>query len=101
MTREVRIRDLYGLGQKSAESLQRIGIFDRADLERVGPVPAYLQLRMVLQKPPSLNFLYAMVGALRNQHWSTIDAAEKAALQMEVEAYVELENTGFIGKHKN
>ena len=40
---------------------------------------------------PSLNFLYAMVGALENKHWAKIAKEEKGRLLMELEGYKELE----------
>ena len=82
---------LSGLGPKSEERLNVIGIFTREELERVGPVQAYVRLCEAGERRPSLNFLYAMAGALTNRHWAEIARAERAELLTELEGYLELQ----------
>jgi DNA transformation protein len=82
---------LKGLGQKSEKSLSEIGINTKADLETIGPVRAFIKLKKECSIKPSLNFLYAMVGALENEHWANIAKSEKGRLLMELEGYRELE----------
>jgi DNA transformation protein len=82
---------LKGLGQKSEKSLAEIGINTKADLEKIGPVRAFIKLKKECSIKPSLNFLYAMVGALENEHWANIAKSEKGRLLMELEGYRELE----------
>lgn len=88
-----KISKLKGLGPKSEKCLNQIGIFTKSDLERIGPVKAFIKLRneCTLMKP-SLNFLYAMVGALEDIHWANIAKSEKGRLLMELEGYKELES---------
>lgn len=83
------ISDLQNLGGVSAELLSKIGITTRADLEKIGPIPAFCTLWEETEKEPSLNLLYAMVGALRGVHWQEIAQTEKYNLLMELEAYKE------------
>lgn len=82
---------LKGLGPKSEKFLNEIGIFTRSDLENIGPVKAFIKLRDESSVKPSLNFLYAMVGALEDAHWADIAKREKARLLMELEDYEELD----------
>ena len=86
-----RLRDLKGLGPESQRQLNTIGIDTRADLEAMGPARAFLKLGKERNKPPSLNFLYAMVGALEDRHWLDIAQSEKCRLLMELDGYRDLE----------
>ena len=88
----MKLRELKGLGPKSEKSLIKIGITTPAELNKVGAVRAYLRLKKESSVQPSLNFLYAMVGALENEHWIDIAKNEKGRLLMELEGYRELED---------
>ena len=83
---------LKGLGAKSEQCLNEIGIRTKKELEAIGPVRAFLKLRAECSVKPSLNFLYAMVGALEGKHWADIAKSEKGRLLMELEGYQELED---------
>jgi DNA transformation protein len=82
---------LKGLGPKSEQWLNEIGIYTRDELAEIGAVGAFIRLNNECSTKPSLNFLYAMVGALENAHWTNIAKTEKARLLMELEGYRELE----------
>ncbi|QYZ68012.1 MAG: TfoX/Sxy family protein [Gammaproteobacteria bacterium (ex Lamellibrachia satsuma)] len=86
-----RLCDLKGLGKKSEQCLNEIGVYTRTDLEKIGAVGAFLKMRSECRVEPSLNFLYAMVGALEDKHWQKIAKEEKGRLLMELEGYKELE----------
>ena len=81
---------LKGLGPKSEKCLNEIGIKTKSDMEAMGPIQAFLKLRKECSIKPSLNFLYAMVGALDGRHWTDIAKSEKSRLLMELEGYQEL-----------
>ncbi len=81
---------LKGLGPKSERCLNRIGIHTRRELEATGPVQAYLRLQRAGMNP-SLNFLYAMVGALQDCHWNDIARSERARLLAELDGAKEAE----------
>ena len=81
---------LKGLGKKSVECLQSVGIFTREDLMNVGPVAAFNRLKAAPGISPSLNFLYAMVGALENRHWLDIAQNERTQLLNQIDGYNEL-----------
>lgn len=74
------IAQLRNLGARSEAWLNSVGIYSRADLEHVGPVLAF---RMIQDQGygPSLNLLYAMVGALRDEPWTALTPHEKAKLR--------------------
>jgi len=82
---------LKGLGTKSEKSLNKIGIYTLDDLKKNGPVRAFIKLKTECSIKPSLNFLYAMVGAIENVHWAKVAKTEKRRLVMELEDYKELQ----------
>jgi len=85
------ISNLKGLGPAAEKSLNRIGIYTREDLEKIGPVKALLKLNKECDIKPHLNFLYAMVGALENKSWLEIAKTERERLVFELESGKELE----------
>ena len=90
-TGTLKLRELKGLGPKSEKCLHEIGIQSKEDLESIGAIRAFIKLKKECSTKPSLNFLYAMVGALENEHWANIAKSEKGRLLMELEGYRELE----------
>ncbi len=82
---------LKGLGPKSEKCLNEIGIKTKGDLEKIGPVRAFMKLRSECSIKPSLNFLYAMVGALEGRHWADIAKTERGRLLLELDGYQDLE----------
>jgi DNA transformation protein len=82
---------LKGLGPKSEKCLNEVGIHTREELQKIGAVRAFIKLKKECSTKPSLNFLYAMVGALENRHWANIAKSEKGRLLFELEGYRELE----------
>jgi DNA transformation protein len=85
------LSQMKGLGPKSEQQLNEIGIVTREDLERIGPVRAFIKLLNEASAKPSLNFLYAMVGALEGEHWATIAKSRKGQLLIQLDGYRELE----------
>jgi DNA transformation protein len=85
------LRELKGLGPKSEKCLHEIGINTSEELQQIGAVRAFIKLRKNSSIKPSLNFLYALVGALEDLHWAEIARNEKGRLLMELEGYQELE----------
>ena len=87
----MKLSSLKGLGPKSQACLNEVGIFTREDLEAIGAVGAFLKLKEECATKPSMNFLYAMVGALEGKHWAKIAKEEKSRLLMELDDYQALE----------
>ena len=85
------IARLPGLGPKSEQWLAEIGIFTAAQLLSTGAVRAYLMLEQGGATKPSLNFLYAMVGALEGRRWQDVAREDKARLLSELESYREMD----------
>ncbi len=86
-----KLSSLKGLGPKSEICLNEIGIYTEKDLRDIGAVNAYIKLKNECSIKPSLNFLYAMVGALEDKHWADIAKTEKSRLILELDGYNELE----------
>jgi hypothetical protein len=63
--------------------LQNIGISTRQELEQVGVVSAWL---IIKKSGASLNLLWAMVGALSDQHGCKIACHERSRLLIELDA---------------
>lgn len=85
-----KLSSLKGLGPFSEKCLHEIGIYSKEELEKTGAVQAYIKLQNECSIKPSLNFLYAMVGALEDKHWADIAKAEKTRLLIELDGYDEL-----------
>ena len=87
----MKLRDLKGLGPKFEEWLNEVGILTPKDLRTIGAVRAFIKLKKECSVKSSLNFLYAMVGAIEDRHWAEIAKSEKGRLLIELEGYRELE----------
>ena len=85
-----RLRDLKGLGPASEAQLILAGINTPEDLRRLGAIPAFLKLKQE-QGKVSLNFLYALVGAIEGESWLKIAREERSRLLTNLEGYRELE----------
>lgn len=77
------IETLLNLGPKSSEWLSEIGIHNRGDLEKIGPINAYKALKKI-RSEVSLNLLYAMVGALSDISWKEIPLELKEKLKSKI-----------------
>ncbi|HEU4557377.1 MAG TPA: TfoX/Sxy family protein [Longimicrobium sp.] len=75
---------LRNLGEKAAQALNRVGIDTEAELREVGAVNAY-RLMVLHGHDVSLNFLWAIEGALRGISWLDIPPADRARLKEELE----------------
>ena len=87
-----RLSSLKGLGTQSEKMLSSIGINTEQELRDIGPVKAYLKLKDKLPQAPSMNLLYAMIGALNDVHWLSIAKKERLSLLMELDGYETLES---------
>ena len=75
------VRRLLNLGPKSASWLEQVGIRTRADLERIGSVAAYLEVRDAGLES-SLNLLWALEGALLDVRWDRLPPPVKEDLRL-------------------
>ena len=65
---EMPLAQLPNLGAASAAWLAQVGLYTLADLADIGAVGAYRRVEASGVKP-SLNLLYALEGALHEEHW--------------------------------
>jgi len=86
----MKIRDLKGLGPKSEALLQGAGIQTPEALRSLGAVRAFDRLQKAGAKP-SLNFLYALEGAIAGRHWQEIARFEKSRLLMELDGLAQMD----------
>ncbi len=80
MKPRVRLADLPNLGPATTRWLDAVGIRTRADLERVGVIPACCAIR-ALGHPISVVGAYALQGALLGCPWNALPAALKSELR--------------------
>lgn len=80
------LEGLTNLGKIAARQLGEIGIKSEANLRAAGAVGAYLRLKDHFGPAVSLNYLYALDGALKSVRWDVMPESERAALRAEVAA---------------
>ena len=85
------IIELKNLGPTSVNWLARINIHTFDDLQQKGAINCFEALSEISGFKPSLNFLYAMLGALENKHWAEYKLYKGELL-------IELENNKEIKK---
>lgn len=77
------IAQLPNLGPVSRTMLNGAGIYSLKDIERIGPVEAFVRVEEA-GFSPSLNLLWGIVGALSGMPWEMIPPELKAELKKEV-----------------
>ena len=75
---------LKNIGKTSEAWLKEVGICTRTDLEKAGAVEAY-KLVQARGHNASLNFVYAVQGAMMDLHWTDLPFELKEQLKREVE----------------
>lgn len=76
---------IRNVGPKSAAWLRQVGVRTQDDLEKLGPVEAFMKVKRAGFRP-SLNLLYALAGAIENCHWADLPDERKAALVQAAES---------------
>lgn len=68
------ITGLRNIGPTIKKRLNEIGVYTRADLERIGPVKAYQRIcqNHPHQTIPVCYYLYSLQGALMDMHWDSL-----------------------------
>src|SRR5687767_1839450 len=79
---------LLGLGPVSLRVLRAAGITTRADLERLGPVKAYIAAKRV-EPRVTLNLLWGIAGALTDTHWTKLAADYRSTLLLDYDAHLD------------
>lgn len=72
--------NLRNIGPASEQWLRAVGIHSRSDLERMGAAEAFHLIRQHGFRA-SLNLLYALEGALHDEHWNDLSVEIKAKLK--------------------
>lgn len=85
MSKNTPLSHLRNIGHQTERWLNEIGIYTLAQLEAIGPVAAYRQLKE-LHYNVSLNLVYAIQGAILNAPWNELPPAMREQLQAEVAA---------------
>ncbi len=78
------IKQLPGLGPKTADTLLKLDIDTVDKFLAADPFEIYRQLKL-LEPSTSLNFLYAMIGAQENRHWQEVKQERKTEILMRLD----------------
>jgi TfoX C-terminal domain len=90
------ISKLKNMGPKSVAILEKIGIHTREELEKIGAIEAYKQLKLAGENPGH-SFVYAIEGALINKPWDALPAETRSRLKAMIEhADTVLETRGIV-----
>lgn len=82
MARSKPVGELKNIGATLAARLAEIGVFNRADLARMGPARAYRRMNEEAgKKLPVCYHLYSLEAALRDVDWRRLSEGEKQALK--------------------
>lgn len=81
---DILVGDLKNIGPKTAKSLNTLGIFTLADIEKYGVVEVYLILKR-LEPNTNLNALWALQAACLNITWLALAKEIKEKLLLELE----------------
>jgi DNA transformation protein and related proteins len=76
---------IRNVGPKSAAWLRQVGVRTQDDLNRLGPVDAFMKVKRAGFRP-SLNLLYSLAGAIENCHWADLPDERKKELVGAVES---------------
>lgn len=74
------------LGPKSAEALARAGLTTLSQLQQIGSVAAYVRVKHA-NANISLNFLWALEGALTGLRWQEVAHEHRTSLLLALEEY--------------
>jgi hypothetical protein len=83
---------LKGLGPFSLRVLHAAGISTREELEKLGPVRAFIAAKRV-EPRVTLNFLWGLAGLLTNTHWSRLPAEYRSTLLLDYDACLDAERS--------
>jgi DNA transformation protein len=75
---------LSGLGPKSSDALRKVGIHTAEQLRASDPYEVYARLKASIPGT-SLNFLYALIGAIEGIHWLEVKRERKVAILLRLE----------------
>jgi DNA transformation protein len=78
------VASLKGLGPKSSAALQTIGIHSIEELRARDPFDVYAELKTKVPGT-SLNFLYALIGAIEDLPWQEIKKTRRSAILFRLE----------------
>lgn len=78
------VASLKGLGPRSAEALRSIGIDTAEGLRARDPFEVYAALKARVPGT-SLNFLYALIGALEGVHWQEIKRTRRTGILLRLD----------------
>ena len=79
------LSELRNIGATVAKRLNEIDVFTRDELQRIGPVAAYLAMKENYpdQTLPRCYYLYSLEGALRDIAWDDLPNSTKERLSLE------------------
>ena len=83
-TAESNVEGFKGLGPKSSAALRSIGISSIEELRARDPFDVYAELKKHVPGT-SVNFLYALMGAIEDVHWQQIKRTRRVSILLRLE----------------
>lgn len=83
MKPETPLQELRGIGPASISMLEALEIRSIEQVIDLGPVFVFVAVRNRFPRV-SKNLLWALAAGLEDRHWTTLTAAEKAALEVQM-----------------
>lgn len=79
-----RLSEMKGLGPRTTEWLQLVGVYTPDDLSSADPFEVYARLK---QQVPGMNIngLYALIGAIEDRNWIEIKRERRTEILMRLE----------------
>lgn len=74
------------IGPFSQKRLTEIGVRTMEDLQKIGPVEAYVRIKRYYPEDTTLLLLYALQGALMGVHWNAVPKGIREKLRTEAKA---------------
>lgn len=94
---QTELHQLINLGNTSINWLRAVGINNYAELQSIGPVEAYTKIKARGFRVSKV-LLYALYGALHNQHWNDVEPETKSRLLTEAEKKLQQFNHSTLQK---
>lgn len=91
LTANTPIEQLPNLGPMSAKQLAKINVRKFSELKNKGAIASYAELLKLKDFKPSLNFLYALMGAIEGKHWTEYKQI-KGKILIQLESFLEIDN---------
>jgi len=72
LSRSTKLSHLINIGAKTERLLNEVGIYTQQELQEIGPIEAWRQIKGLHPEQATLTYLYVLQGALLGTRWNTL-----------------------------